>query len=221
MGPARGDSESAAIHDKVLSVLAKAGYEVVLPAGLPSACCGLVFDSRGLPAQGEAQMRALEAALTAASERGRHPILLDTSPCVMRLKDYITDPALKGAIYEPAEFASKHLLPRLSITPQKESVAMHVPCSGKKMKVDKHFEAVMLACAPSVTVSPVPCCGMAGDRGLRFVPPRAASRRLPCASRGPALPLLWPVFRCIVFQKPRLGYLPLICRSPVPRVQVP
>jgi D-lactate dehydrogenase len=168
MGPARGDSESAAIHDKVMSVLAKAGYEVVLPAGLPSACCGLVFDSRGLPAQGDTQMRALEAALTKASERGRHPILLDTSPCVMRLKDYITDPALKGAIFEPAEFASKHLLPRLAITPQKESVAMHVPCSGKKMKVDKHFESVMLACAPSVTVSPVPCCGMAGDRGLRY-----------------------------------------------------
>ena len=167
MGPARGDSETAAIHDKVMSVLAKAGYDVVLPADLGAACCGLVFDSRGLPAQGETQLRALEATLAAASERGRHPILLDTSPCVMRLKDHVTDPALKAAIYEPAEFASKHLLPRLAITPQKASVAMHVPCSGKKMKVDKHFEAVMLACASSVTVSPVPCCGMAGDRGLR------------------------------------------------------
>jgi D-lactate dehydrogenase len=167
MGPARGDSETEPIHAKVLSVLAKAGYDVVLPSGAAAECCGLVFDSRGLPAQGEAQLRALEDALAKASDRGRHPILLDTSPCVMRLKDYVTDPALKAAIYEPAEFASKMLLPRLAITPQAASVAMHVPCSGKKMKVDKHFETVLLACATSVTVSPVPCCGMAGDRGLR------------------------------------------------------
>ncbi len=62
-------------------------------------------------------------------------MLLDTSPCVMRLKDHVRDPALKAAIYEPAEFASKLLLPRLAITPQAASVAMHVPCSGKKMKV--------------------------------------------------------------------------------------
>jgi len=168
MGPARGDSETASIHTKVMSVLAKAGYDVILPSGLSSSCCGLVFDSRGLPAQGETQLRALEGALATASEGGKHPVLLDTSPCVMRLKDYVKDPALKQSVYEPAEFASKFLLPRLSITPQQASVAMHVPCSGKKMKVDKHFEAVMLACASSVTVSPVPCCGMAGDRGLRY-----------------------------------------------------
>jgi hypothetical protein len=61
MGPARGDSETEAIHGKVLSVLAKAGYEAVLPPAA-AACCGLVFDSRGLPAQGEAQLRALEQA---------------------------------------------------------------------------------------------------------------------------------------------------------------
>jgi D-lactate dehydrogenase len=170
MGPARGDTETDSIHVKVLSVLSKAGYDVVLPADLGSSCCGLVFDSRGLPAQGEEQLRRLEASLMAASEGGKLPVLLDTSPCVMRLKEFLKDPALKAAVFEPAEFASKHLLPRLSITPQKASVAMHVPCSGKKMKVDKHFETVLLACASSVTVSPVPCCGMAGDRGLRSMP---------------------------------------------------
>ena len=31
MGPARGDSEDASIHDKTMSVLAKAGYEVRPP----------------------------------------------------------------------------------------------------------------------------------------------------------------------------------------------
>lgn len=53
MGPARGDSESASIHDKTMSVLAKAGYEVILPEDLSNACCGLIFDSRGLPAPGQ------------------------------------------------------------------------------------------------------------------------------------------------------------------------
>lgn len=39
MGPARGDYETAAVHEKVLSLMHKAGYEVVYP----KVCCGDVL----------------------------------------------------------------------------------------------------------------------------------------------------------------------------------
>ena len=35
------------VHQALLSLLEKAGYEVVYPAGLHSTCCGMMFSSRG------------------------------------------------------------------------------------------------------------------------------------------------------------------------------
>jgi D-lactate dehydrogenase len=51
MGPARGDIEDASIHEKTLSLLEKAGMQVVYPADVANLCCGLIYDSRGLPVQ--------------------------------------------------------------------------------------------------------------------------------------------------------------------------
>jgi D-lactate dehydrogenase len=51
MGPALGDIESASIHEKTLSLLEKAGMQVVYPSNLSDLCCGLIYDSRGLPVQ--------------------------------------------------------------------------------------------------------------------------------------------------------------------------
>merc|ERR1711966_179912 len=86
----------------------------------------------------------------------------------MRAKETFQEPALKAAMYEPTEFVAKFLLERLHITQTDESIAVHVPCSSKKMKKDAYFEQIARACAAKVTLSPVPCCGMAGDRGLRY-----------------------------------------------------
>ena len=49
MGPSRGDEAAGddAVHAKFLSLLEKAGYEVILPKNLDGMCCGMVFDSRG------------------------------------------------------------------------------------------------------------------------------------------------------------------------------
>ena len=47
---------------------------MVLPKDLSSACCGMVFDSRGYRDVGAAQVSALEALLLEASEDGRLPI---------------------------------------------------------------------------------------------------------------------------------------------------
>ncbi len=35
MGPARGDPETASVHEKLLSLFQKAGYEVIYPEVLP------------------------------------------------------------------------------------------------------------------------------------------------------------------------------------------
>jgi D-lactate dehydrogenase len=168
MGPARGDIETESIHEKTLSLLSKAGMDVIIPKDISNSCCGLIYDSRGLPEQGNVQIERLEKQLLAASDNGAIPILTDTSPCLMRMKEHFTHQGLKQALYDPTEYAAKFLLDRLDIVKKEDSVAIHVPCSSKKMKKDAFFEQIARACAKEVTVSPVPCCGMAGDRGLRY-----------------------------------------------------
>jgi hypothetical protein len=50
----------------------------------------------------------------------------------------------------------------------KDSVAVHVPCSSKKMGIEAAFLSVASKCAHEVHPSGIPCCGMAGDRGMRY-----------------------------------------------------
>jgi D-lactate dehydrogenase len=49
----------------------------------------------------------------------------------------------------------------------KDKVAVHVPCSSKKMGIEAAFMNIASRCAKHVQPSAVPCCGMAGDRGMR------------------------------------------------------
>ena len=50
----------------------------------------------------------------------------------------------------------------------REHVAVHVPCSSKKMGIAGSFVQLAGMCADNVHLSEVPCCGMAGDRGMRY-----------------------------------------------------
>jgi D-lactate dehydrogenase len=164
MGPERGDDEGIEVHRSMLSLLGKAGYDVVFPDGMKDLCCGMPFESKGYPKQADRKSRELEAALAAASDGGRHPILFDTSPCVYRMRK-----ATGGrlAILDPVEFIHKHLLDRLSLTRVAGPVALHVPCSSVKMGLTDTFRAVASACAETVVLPrSIGCCGFAGDRGF-------------------------------------------------------
>jgi D-lactate dehydrogenase len=57
----------------------------------------------------------------------------------------------------------------------KDTVAIHVPCSSKKMGIEAAFLNLAQRCAKEVQPSGVPCCGMAGDRGMRYPELTAAS----------------------------------------------
>jgi Fe-S oxidoreductase len=39
-----------AVHDKLLSIFQKAGYEVIIPKELGKLCCGMLFNTRGFTA---------------------------------------------------------------------------------------------------------------------------------------------------------------------------
>ena len=171
MGPAGSDplGAAAAPADRLVSLAAKAGWEVVTPDGLSGLCCGMMFGSKGFDAAAKKAADRTIAALEAASEGGRLPIVCDTSPCTATLKAALpAGSPLRFALHEPVGFVTTHLAKGLDFEKVAGKVSMHVPCSSKKMGTTAAFEALVGKCAEEVVPSGVPCCGMAGDRGMRY-----------------------------------------------------
>jgi D-lactate dehydrogenase len=166
MGPATGNPDQRALYEATLSVLSKAGYDVIYPANMAELCCGLTFESKGFLDQAEQKARELEAELRRVSKNGEIPILFDTSPCLYTMRRMI-EPDLK--LYEATEFIHDHLMDKLHFTKSPETVALHVTCSSVKMGLSGKCKAVAEACAQKVILPRnVYCCGFAGDRGFNF-----------------------------------------------------
>lgn len=166
MGPARKDQDQRALHEVVLSVLTKAGYEIVYPERMDKLCCGMPWESKGFFEIADQKSDELEKYLLKASENGKYPILCDTSPCLYRMKR-----AFKSGIelHDSVEFTHDFLLQRLEIKPVPETIAIHVTCSSVKMHLSEKFQALAEACAEKVIMpDDVHCCGFAGDRGFSF-----------------------------------------------------
>ena len=164
MGPGADDPLTEPLHRVTRRVVERAGYHIVYPETMHALCCGLPFESKGFFEQADCKSAQLEKALLAASDNGQLPVLCDTSPCLERMRRTF-GPRLK--LFEPVEFVARFLLHRLTITPTKDPIALHVTCSARKMDLDEAFMTVAGACAETVVVPHgIDCCGFAGDRGF-------------------------------------------------------
>lgn len=76
----------------------------------------MMFNSRGLKDAAVQKGAALEAALLEASQGGKIPIVVDTSPCLSQVKAGISEPALRFALYEPVEFIRHFLVDKLEFS---------------------------------------------------------------------------------------------------------
>jgi len=163
MGPARSDAVNEAVPTVTDRVLRRAGFAPVYPNRLATLCCGQPFESKGLLAMADEKAAELEAALRAASDGGRLPIVFDTSPCAYRIKRFVEG---RLHVLDISEALQQLVLPRLRIAPLDRTIAVHPVCSLRKQGLDGVLRAVAAACAAHV-VQPerVGCCGWAGDKG--------------------------------------------------------
>ncbi|WP_197567383.1 FAD-binding and (Fe-S)-binding domain-containing protein [Billgrantia diversa] len=163
-GAGHGDSESRSIMEITLSLLDKAGFEVIVPEMSGHLCCGMAFQSKGQFDEATHKARELNRELLVASQNGRYPILSDTSPCVLHMQGRLDE---RLTVQEPVAFAHDHLLSRLDLTPLDERVAVHMTCSSTHMGLGERMVALAQACAREVVVpAEITCCGFAGDKGL-------------------------------------------------------
>ena len=149
--------------EEMTSLLHKAGYEVIFPEGMEKLCCGMMWESKGMPDIAEKKSTELEEALLKASENGRWPVLCDQSPCLHRMRKNIRSMKL----YEPAEFIMTFLKDRLVFHQDDTPVAIHVTCSTKLMGLSDTIISLAKMCSTNVIVpEEVGCCGFAGDKGM-------------------------------------------------------
>lgn len=163
MGLPKHSSVKEPLVDKMMSLLQKAGYEVIFPKNMDKLCCGTIWESKGMLDIADRKTAELEAALWEASEQGKYPVLCDQSPCLHRMRECIK----KMKLYEPAEFIYTFLKDRLEFIPTTRPVAVHVTCSTRKMGLANTIIALAKLCSTNVFVPEgVGCCGFAGDKGF-------------------------------------------------------
>ena len=87
------------------------------------------------------------------------------------------------ALYEPVEFIRHFLMDKLEWSKVRDSVAIHVPCSSKKMGIESAFQQVASMCAHEVR--------MLSHCPLPLKPPHSAHSQTP-AEPAAQLHLLLP-----------------------------
>ncbi|WP_019538416.1 FAD-binding and (Fe-S)-binding domain-containing protein [Proteiniphilum acetatigenes] len=165
-GSSFGYKETEDIPQKMLSILRKAGYTVIIPEEKNRLCCGMAFSSKGFRKQAQKKENELNEALLKASRNGELPVICDMSPCLLHMRETL-DKRLR--LYDQVEFIHDFLLDRLKFTRQPVSVAIHTTCSSTKMHLEEKLHAVAARCAEKVIVPEnIGCCGWAGDRGFFY-----------------------------------------------------
>ncbi|HYH37090.1 MAG TPA: FAD-binding and (Fe-S)-binding domain-containing protein [Azospirillum sp.] len=165
MGPAADDPEKTPLPQKVEGLFRKAGFRVLYPDGLSGLCCGMALESKGFAQDADAKADGMVAAIRAASDDGRLPVVIDASPCAFRLKRHLAEDGLK--VLDLVEFIHDHLLDRLEFTKRSEPAVLHLACSLRRMGLEGKLQAVAAKCAEQVVVPDgVGCCGFAGDKGF-------------------------------------------------------
>ena len=143
--------------------LEKAGFDIIYPSSVNQLCCGLPFHSKGAADIAKNKGNELITQLTALSNNGEIPIVFDTSPCNLRIKELGTQ--LK--IYELTDFCAQFVVEHLTIVPKTTPVALHITCSSRKAGIADSLRKITQICATEV-IEPlgIECCGFAGDKGF-------------------------------------------------------
>ena len=164
MGPGQEHEDRRAEPEVMVSLLLKAGYDVLFPKNVEGLCCGMSFASKGFFDQAKAREQVLNQALLEASNQGEYPVVSETSPCLMHMRETL-DPCLN--LYEPISFILDVLYEKLEFTRLPKVVALHTTCSARKMGLGGKFVSLASLCAEQVVVPEgIECCGFAGDRGF-------------------------------------------------------
>jgi D-lactate dehydrogenase len=159
-----GRMMDAGLTTAMTELLQRAEFNVIIPPGVDSECCGMPFASKGFPDIAQDKGNALRTLLERSRGGKPIPCISDASPCSQQLAHL---PGEAFDIQDSVSFLHKRVLPRLTIHQPTKRVAVHVTCSSQRMGTGSALLALAEACSQDVVVpEKVTCCGFAGDKGF-------------------------------------------------------
>lgn len=164
--------DTRALQEVFESLCKKAGVSVVYPQNLSNLCCGKAY--KDYPQSAEIKCKEVYRALDSSVEELRSKgaeqihIVCDHSACSYELKSGLQELDSTLTILDMPEFIESTLLPRLTITPLDEDIALYAMCATRKGKWDKSLESIAKTCTNGEVIihSKTQCCGFAGNKGF-------------------------------------------------------
>ena len=136
---------------------------MIFPDKMQQLCCGMIWESKGMPAIADRKAEELERSLWEASEEGRYPIVCDQSPCLKRMNESMK----RIKPLELIAFIHDYVADDLQFIPTDEPVAIHLTCSTRRLGLSHKMIDLARKCSTRVLVpEEVGCCGFAGDKGF-------------------------------------------------------
>jgi len=173
-GPDDGGRPGLGASRAFLALCERAAVPVSAPDGISSLCCGTPWASKGFAAGHDEMAARTFAAIWAASDEGRLPVVCDASSCTHGLREarpHLPAEAQAGfdrlKIVDSVTFVQTTVLPRLAPGRRVATMAVHPTCSTVHLGAMDDLLAVARAAAEEVIVpTSWGCCGFAGDRGM-------------------------------------------------------
>lgn len=157
----------------------RAGLRLRVPAEIGGLCCGTPWSSKGFTGGHETMAGRVRAALLAATDGGRVPVVSDAASCTEGYAHLVPELTVLDAV----AFTAERVLPGLPEPRRLPSLALHPTCSSTRLGLDAAIRLIAEAVAERVVVPDGwQCCGFAGDRGLLHPELTASATRAEAAS---------------------------------------
>jgi len=165
------------VIETVLTLADRAGIKVRLPRSVTGVCCGQIWEHRGYSSGQRYMANHLVESMWEWSDASRVKIMCDVTSCTKTiLRDVVGQLTETNrqryrnlTVVDVAPWLLEDVMPRLQVTRQKKSVALHPTCACVELGVDRQIQAIGEACAEqAVTPAHWGCCGIAGDRGFMY-----------------------------------------------------
>ena len=174
MGSIKDETYDLSVPETIMRLCERSNIQVRYPDKVKELCCGTPYSSKGFSAAFLTMAERVTESLYQTSEKGRLPIVMDTSPCTYKIKHYgefLSGDLLakweKLTIWDLVEFLHDQVLPALSPVAKAGTAVLHPTCSTLKMGQEGKMLKLAQACSKDAVIPDHHgCCAFAGDRGF-------------------------------------------------------
>ena len=160
------DNTEISTSEYIVKIAEKASLKVLIMDKSYELCCGMAFSSKGYTKSSVSIQRMLIDQIKKAYKKYKVPIIIDMSPCTETLRKSMNFEQIK--IMDSMGFLNT-IKSRLSIKKLNLTCYVHSVCSDQSAGDISIIHSITQTCVEDIEGGEDDfCCGMGGDRGLKF-----------------------------------------------------